>query len=62
MKTMFSLLLLLAAGTAQAHPSLLPHHHPHGVSMLPDLGTFIVGGIFVLALALVAYTKFGRMP
>jgi len=55
-----SFLLLCAAGAAQAHPSLVPHHHPHGVSMLPDLGTFIVGGIFVLAFALLAYEKFRR--
>ena len=26
---------------------MVPHTHPHGVSMLPDLGTFIVGGIFL---------------
>ena len=60
MKLLLVFLFSLAAGAAQAHPSLLPHHHPHGVSPLPDFGTFIVGGIFVLALALVAYAKFGE--
>ena len=60
MKTTSALFFLLVATAARAHESLVPHTHPHGVSMLPDLGTFIVGGIFVLALALVAYTKFGR--
>jgi hypothetical protein len=62
MKKLFSLLPLLAATAVEAHPSLIPHHHPHGVSMLPDLDTFLVGGIFLLALALVAYVKFGRVP
>ncbi len=60
MKTLLAFLFSLAAAAAQAHPSLVPHQHPHGVSMLPDLGTFLVGGIFVLAAALVAYAKFGE--
>ena len=62
MKKAFAILFSLGTAAAQAHPSLIPHHHPHGVSMLPDLGTFLVGGIFILALALVAYTSFGRSP
>ena len=60
MKRILAILLSLSATAAEAHWSVVPHTHPHGVSMLPDLGTFIVGGIFVLALALVAYTTFGR--
>ena len=48
------------AGAAQAHWSVVPHDHPHGVSLLPDLGRFIVGGIFVIALAMVAYARFGQ--
>ncbi len=59
MKILLSLATLLAATAAQAHESLVPHHHPHGVSMLPDLGTFIVGGIFTLAAALLVYAKLG---
>ena len=62
MKKILAILLSLSASAAQAHWSVVPHTHPHGVSMLPDLGTFIVGGLFVLALALVAYTKLGRSP
>jgi hypothetical protein len=60
MKTMLSILFTLAAGVAQAHWSVVAHEHPHGVSLLPDLGSFIVGGIFVIALAMVAYAKFGQ--
>jgi len=57
MKTTLAILLSLGASAAQAHWSVVPHTHPHGVSMLPDLGAFIVGGILLLAAALLAYTK-----
>ena len=60
MKT--SLAFLLFNGAAQAHESLVPHSHPHGVSLLPGLDTFVVGGIFLLAAALVAYGKLGSRP
>jgi len=59
MKTPLAILLSLAPVAAQAHESLVPHSHPHGLSMLPDLNAFIVGGIFMIAAALVAYAKFG---
>jgi hypothetical protein len=49
MKT-FVLALTAALGTAPAfaHSSLLPHEHPHAISMLPDavalmLAAFLVG-------------------
>jgi hypothetical protein len=60
MKTLLAFLLLVVTDAAQAHESLVPHHHPHGVSMLPDLDTVVVGAIFLIALGLLAYTKFGR--
>ena len=60
MKTLLSVSLLLAAMAAEAHESLVPHHHPHGVSMLPGLDTIFVGAIFVIAVAFLAYAKFGR--
>ena len=59
MKTLLAILFSLVAAAAQAHESLVPHSHPHGVSPLPDIDTFIVGGIFMIAAALVAYAKFG---
>ena len=62
MKKIFVLLLLLSATAAQTHESLVPHTHPHGVSMLPDVGTFIVGGIFLLAAVVATYANFGRRP
>jgi len=60
MKILLSLLLSLAAVAAQAHESSVPHHHPHGVSALPDLDTLIVAGIFTIAAALFAFLKFRR--
>lgn len=60
MRKMPAILLSLAATAAEAHESLVPHTHPHGVSMLPDLGTFLVGGIFLIVAVLLAYAKFGQ--
>lgn len=59
MRKMPAILLSLAATAAEAHESLVPHTHPHGVSMLPDFDTLVVGGIFTIAVALTAYAKFG---
>ena len=60
MKIPLSLLLSLAAVAAQAHESSVPHHHPHGVSALPDLDTLIVASLFTIAAALFAFLKFRR--
>jgi hypothetical protein len=60
MKILLSLLLSLAAVAAQAHESSVPHHHPHGVSALPDLDTLIVASLFTIAAALFAFLKFRR--
>ena len=59
MKTLLATLFALAATAAQAHESLVPHSHPHGVSPLLDLDTFVVAGILMIAAALIAYAKFG---
>jgi len=59
MKKTLAILLSVTASAAEAHWSVVPHTHPHGVSMLPDLGTFIVGGVFLVAAALLAYAKIG---
>ena len=59
MKTLFSIMSVFAAGTAQAHESLAPHQHPHATSVLPDAGTLGIA-VLVLALAIVAYAHFKR--
>jgi hypothetical protein len=50
---------LLASAGAQAHESLVPHHHPHGISALPGLESVGVAAL-VLAVGLIAYFRFGR--
>jgi len=59
MKTLLSVPFSLAAVAAQAHESLAPHHHPHGLSMLPDPGSIAVGAV-VLAAALLAWLSYRR--
>jgi hypothetical protein len=60
MKELLAFLFSLSA-TAQAHESLAPHTHPHGVSILP--GIDIVAACVLLALAaLIAYRTFRRTP
>jgi|SoiMethySBSTD1v2_1073268.scaffolds.fasta_scaffold5529316_1 hypothetical protein len=43
----------------QAHESLMPHTHPHGVSMLPGIDIFACG-LLALAAVLIVYWKFRR--
>jgi hypothetical protein len=57
------LVALLAASSmpAQAHESLAPHAHPHGLSMLAG-NDAVIWVLFALAIALIAYWRFGRAP
>jgi hypothetical protein len=32
---------------AAAHPSIMPHDHPHEASMLPDLGAVLLAAFLV---------------
>lgn len=50
-------ILIAVTAAADAHPSLVPHEHPHGVSILPDLGTIVVASIVLFSGALLAYAK-----
>ena len=59
MKMMLPLSFALFAGAAQAHESLVPHHHPHGISALPGLESIGIAAL-LLALGLIAYFRFGR--
>jgi len=46
---------------AQAHESLAPHTHPHGLSMLAE-NDAVTCMLFALAVALIAYWRVGRAP
>lgn len=59
---MKKLITLLPAFTnpAQAHDSLAPHAHPHGLNMLPGTDA-VIGALLVLVVALIAYWRFVRI-
>ncbi len=59
MKATLVLFFVLSATTAFAHDSLVPHQHPHPISMLPDVGTFGVAAL-LLALAVIVYAQFSN--
>ena len=46
---------------AQAHESLVPHTHAHGMTLLPGID-IVACGLLALAAALIAYWKFMRTP
>ena len=46
---------------AQAHDSLAPHAHPHGLSMLASSDA-VICTLFALVVGLVAYWRFRRAP
>jgi predicted transporter len=37
----------LVPAMAAAHPSAVPHQHPHALSMLPDLGAVLLAALLV---------------
>jgi hypothetical protein len=60
MKKVTALLSALSL-PAQAHESLVPHGHPHGLSMLPGIDV-IICALLALVVALIAYWRLMRVP
>jgi hypothetical protein len=60
MKTTLVILSSFSA-SAQAHESLVPHTHPHGVSMLPGI-EIVACVLLAVVTALIAYRKLRRTP
>jgi hypothetical protein len=56
MKTIIALLAFAGLSTASAHPSLVAHDHPHGLSALAGLDSLLVAAL-VVALALAAWKR-----
>ncbi len=52
-----ALIVSLFSGTAHAHDALVPHAHPHGVSMLPGVEVIGVAAL-ALALTVIAIAQF----
>jgi hypothetical protein len=59
MKEALAMLFSFSA-TAQAHESLVPHTHPHGVNMLPGFDIFACG-LLALGAGLIVYRRLSRM-
>jgi len=59
---MKKIIALLPALTmpARAHESLVPHGHPHGLSMLPG-NDVVICTLLALVVALIAYWRFMRV-
>lgn len=38
---------VLMPAIAVAHPSVVAHEHPHGISFLPDLGAMLLAALLV---------------
>ena len=60
MKNIIALLATFSM-PAQAHESLVPHMHPHGLSMLAG-NDAVICMLFAIAVALMAYWRVGRAP
>jgi hypothetical protein len=60
MKKIVALLCALTI-PARAHESLVPHVHPHGLSMLPGIDA-VIFTLLALVVASIAYRKFVRVP
>ena len=60
---MKKIIALLPALTmpARAHESLVPHAHPHGLSMLPGIDA-VMCTLLALVVALIAYWRLMRVP
>jgi hypothetical protein len=58
MKKLIALLSAVSM-SAQAHDSLAPHPHPHGLSMLAG-NDAVICMLFALVIGLVAYWRFRR--
>ena len=60
MKTLLSTFLIgLSGAAAFAHPSVVPHDHPHATSVLPDALALILAAV-VVGLGFVALRRIRR--
>jgi len=56
MKTIVAILTLASVTAASAHPSLIAHDHPHGISAFAGLDTLLLA-VFAGAIALAAWKQ-----
>jgi hypothetical protein len=48
MRALLTTAFTTITSAALAHPSVVPHDHPHSVSLLPDAATLLLGAALVL--------------
>ena len=60
-KLLLTFVASLASTAAIAHTSVVPHTHPHDVSILPDLSAMLLAAVIVAGGAF-ALHKIGRKP
>jgi hypothetical protein len=56
MKSLVTVLAFAGVSAASAHPSLIAHDHPHGLSALAGLDTLVLAAL-VLAFALAVWKQ-----
>ena len=56
MKSLCALFLVVLSSAAGAHPSLVPHDHPHGASFLLDLD-WLISALLLAAFAVLVVKK-----
>jgi hypothetical protein len=56
-QTFFALAAITLASGASAHPSLMAHSHPHGVSPLAGIDVFLLLLFALAALGLLAFRR-----
>jgi hypothetical protein len=58
-RVLLAFLLVIPSNAAMAHPSTVPHAHPHGASALPEFHAIVFAAV-VLAFVFVLWRKFRR--
>lgn len=51
--------MALIGKSAFAHPSVVPHDHPHGLSWLPDVGALLIAAALIGA-GIFAFRHFSK--
>jgi hypothetical protein len=59
MKSLCAVFLVILSSAAIAHPSLVPHEHPHGASFLLDFD-WVIGAMLLAAFAVLVVKKLRR--
>jgi hypothetical protein len=59
MKSLCSFFLAVLSSAAVAHPSLVPHDHPHGLSFLLDFD-WLISAMLLAAFAVLVVKKLGQ--